>query len=160
METMFDGLVALESTLYQSWKRYLLWYAKVPYVTYIAKWTFQGSDQLRGQIFLSPVQCRTILPTKGRDRNFRLSLWIWFASYQNSITPRWKHLQLFVIIHDNDFYAKSWITFGLVALSSGPHPTIRHRAIDNGVLMFSGECTGRCWESNHDIYRIHKLIST
>ena len=28
------------------------------------------------QIFLSPVQCHTFLPTKGRDWNFLLSLWM------------------------------------------------------------------------------------
>ena len=45
------------------------------------------------QILLSLVQCRTTLSAKGCDRNFLLSLWIWFASYHNSITPRsWKHL--------------------------------------------------------------------
>ena len=44
------------------------------------------------QISPSPVERRTFLPTKGRDRNFLLLLWIWFASYQNSFTPRsWKH---------------------------------------------------------------------
>ena len=45
------------------------------------------------QIGLSPVECRTFFPTKGRDQKFLLSLWIRFASHQNSITPRsWKHL--------------------------------------------------------------------
>ena len=45
------------------------------------------------QIFHSPAQCCTFFPTNGHDWNFRLSLWIWFASYQNSITPwSWKHL--------------------------------------------------------------------
>ena len=34
-----------------------------------------------------PVQCRTFPPTKGCDQNCLLSLWKWFASYQNSITP-------------------------------------------------------------------------
>ena len=53
--------------------------------------TSQGSDYLHvslQQIFLSLVQCRSFLPTKGRDRNFLLLLWIYFASYQNSITPQ------------------------------------------------------------------------
>ena len=45
------------------------------------------------QIFRLPVLCRTFLLTKGHDHNFLLSLWIQFASSQNSITPRlWKHL--------------------------------------------------------------------
>ena len=80
---------------YKSQKRYLLQYAKVPYVTY-SKENFprqRPAPWFLRQILLLAVQCRTILPTKGRDQNFRLSLWIWFASYQNSITPRsWKHL--------------------------------------------------------------------
>ena len=42
---------------------------------------------------LSPVQCCTYLPTKGRDQDFLLSLWIWFASYELFITTEsWKHL--------------------------------------------------------------------
>ena len=61
------------------------------------------------QISLSPVECHTFFPTKGRDRNFLLSLWIRLASYQNFITPQsWKHLYL----HTFSFVVlRSWVWF-------------------------------------------------
>ena len=77
METLFDaGLVALESIspgkdIYYG----TLWCRTLPSKENYPR---QRPDPwfLR-QILLSPVQCRIIFPTKGRDQNFWLSLWIW-----------------------------------------------------------------------------------
>ena len=94
METFDAGLVALESISPGKGT----YYGTLRCRTLPSKENFprqQPTPWFLRQLFLLPVRCHTFLPTKGRNRNFRLSLWIWFASYQNSITPRsWKHLYL------------------------------------------------------------------
>ena len=65
------------------------YYGTLRYRTLPSKENFprqQPAPWFLRQIFRSPIQCRTFLPTKGRDWNFLLSLWIQFTSYRNSIT--------------------------------------------------------------------------
>ena len=93
-ETFDAGLVALESISPGKGT----YYGTLSCRTLPSKENFprqQPTPWFLRHLFLSPVRCHTFLPTKGRNRNFLLSLWIWFVSYQNSITPRsWKHLHL------------------------------------------------------------------
>ena len=74
METLFDaGLVALESISAGKGS----YYGTLRYRTLPSKENYprqRPAPWFLRQVLLSLVQCRTILPTKGRDRNFRLSL--------------------------------------------------------------------------------------
>ena len=72
METLFDaGLVAFESIPGKG-----TYYGTLRCGTLPSKENFPRQRPAPWLLrdFLAPVQCRTFLPTKGRDRNFLLSL--------------------------------------------------------------------------------------
>ena len=99
-ETIFDaGLVALEYI--NPWKG--TYYGALRCRTLPSKENFPRqwpAPWFLRQISLSPIECCTFFPTKGRDRNFLLLLCIRFASYQNFTTPRlWKHLYSWSTLH-------------------------------------------------------------
>ena len=75
IETFDAGLVALESIILEKVFSYYstLRCRTLPSKENFPRQLYQHRDFLQ-QIFLSPVQCLTFLPTKGCDQNFLLLL--------------------------------------------------------------------------------------